>query len=428
MKERAILHFDGDSFFASVEQAMDYRLRGKPVVTGAERGAATALSIEAKRLGLSRGMSMKDIRAKCPEVIVVKSDYTSYSVYARRMYAIVRRYTPAVEEYSIDECFADITDLEATYVMSYPDIAQMIKRDLESSLGITFGVGLGPSKVIAKIGSKYRKPGGFTHIPAKDISLFTHTLPVGNVWGIGFAMTLKLQGLGVQTALQFAQKDENWLRENRIAKPYREIWYELRGGYTKELAIEADDSIGSIIKSRTWSPPTAERAFVWAQLSKNVERACHKARMHGVRTGEVGIMLKTQEFLYRNSEVPLVVATNDPAAILQAIEPHFKKMFVPNILYRATGVSLRKIIGEEVATLDLFGQTEEVNERVEVLETIDALNQKYGKETILLAASLRAVQHKDPDRQNRKSRAIFSRLPKEQRKKTIDLPYLGKVR
>ncbi len=428
MNERAILHFDGDSFFASVEQAMDFSLRGKPVVTGAERGAATALSIEAKRLGLSRGMSMKEIRAKCPEVIMVKSDYTSYSVYARRMYAIVRRYTPLVEEYSIDECFADITGLESLYQLSYPEIALLIKKDLESSLGITFGVGLGSSKVVAKIGSKFRKPAGFTYIPAADIHLFIKDMPVGNVWGIGFAMALKLQGLGISTALQFAQQSEEWLRSNHIAKPYREIWYELRGGYTKELAIEAGDSIGSIIKSRTWSPPTAERAFVWAQLSKNVERACHKARMHGVRSGEVGVMLKTQEFLYRNSEVPLVVATNDPAAILQAIETYFKKIFVPNILYRATGVSLRKIIGEEVATLDLFGHTEEVNENTSMLKTVDALNRKYGKETILLAASLRAVQHKDPDRQNRKSRTVFNRLPKEQRKKTIDLPYLGKVR
>ena len=187
---RAILHFDGDSFFASVEQAMNHKLRGLPIVTGAERGAATALSIEAKRLGLSRGMSMKEIREKCPEVIVVKSDYTAYSVYARRMYAIVRRYTPVVEEYSIDECFADITGLERLYGLCYEDIARMIKRDLETSLGITFGVGLGPSKVVAKIGSKFNKPAGFTPIPAHKISTFLKDLKVGSLWGIGSAMTL----------------------------------------------------------------------------------------------------------------------------------------------------------------------------------------------------------------------------------------------
>src|SRR4051812_2148322 len=106
---RAIVHFDGDSFFASVEQLMNHELRGKPVVTGGERGAATSLSYEAKRMGANRGMSLQEIKKLCPDVVVVSSDYLSYSIYARRMYSIVRSFTPDVEEYSIDECFADIT-------------------------------------------------------------------------------------------------------------------------------------------------------------------------------------------------------------------------------------------------------------------------------------------------------------------------------
>ncbi|MDB5224571.1 MAG: polymerase [Candidatus Adlerbacteria bacterium] len=425
---KAILHFDGDSFFASVEQAMNYKLRGKPIVTGAERGAATALSIEAKRLGLNRGMSMKDIRAKCPEVIVVSSDYTSYSVYARRMYAIVRRYTSLVEEYSIDECFADITGLRPMYGMRYEEIALMIKSDLERSLGITFGVGLGPSKVVAKIGSKFRKPGGFTPIPAKEVQNFLKDIPVGNLWGVGFAQALKLQNLGIVTALDFAQKDEAWLRAHHIAKPYREIWYELRGGSARELATEHRGStdIGSIIKTRTFSPPSPQRAFVLAQLSKNIERACFKARKHGVKTGAVGVMLKTQDFLYRNAEVPLPVPTNDPAYVLKHVQKHFDRMFVPNILYRATGISLRSIVGEKAATLDLFGETLKVEENSKLLDAVDGLNKRYGKETIGLALSLKAVSHHEPDRQRQNSRRTsFVPLPIEQRKKTIDLPFLG---
>jgi nucleotidyltransferase/DNA polymerase involved in DNA repair len=91
---------------------MDYRLRGKPVVTGGERNAVTAVSKEGKALGLSRGMTVREIKIRCPEVVVVPSDYISYAIYAHRMYDIVRSYTPEVEEYSIDECFADITGLE----------------------------------------------------------------------------------------------------------------------------------------------------------------------------------------------------------------------------------------------------------------------------------------------------------------------------
>ncbi len=426
---RAILHFDGDSFFASVEQAMNHRLRGKPVVTGGERGAATALSIEAKRLGLTRGMPMKQIRELCPEVIVVKSDYTAYSIYARRMYAIVRRYTPMVEEYSIDECFADITGLRGMYHRSYAQIGEMIKRELEESLGITFGVGLAPNKVVAKIASKHRKPGGFTAIPAKEVHTFLQNMPIGQVWGVGYSMQMALHKLGVTTALQFATKDEQWLRANKIAKPYREIWWELRGGFAKELSLTHNDDIGSIIKTRTFAPPTRERAFVLSQLSKNIESACAKARGHHMRPRAVSFFLKTQDFIYRTCELDLSVATNDPAVILRLVEAHFDRVFVPNILYRTTGITLRNLVEEGAATLDLFGEAQVVNERQPILTAVDSLNKKYGKETVILAASLKAVNHLEPNKQrNMTTRTSKVHLPLEQRKKTIDLPYLGRVR
>lgn len=424
--ERILLHFDGDSFFASIEQAMDYRLRGKPIVTGAERGAATALSIEAKRLGLYRGMPMKEIRERCPDIVVVNSNYIAYSLYARRMYAIVRRYTPLVEEYSIDECFADITELEQSYNKSYEEIALMIKRDLEASLGITFGVGMGPSKVIAKIGSKYNKPAGFTPISRERIPEFLEKLPIGSVWGIGRAMTIKLQGLGILTALQFAQKEEAWLREHNIAKPYREIWYELRGGYTKPLVLEPDQIPGSIIKTRTFAPPSKDKAFVFSQLSKNIERACAKARGVGASAREVGVMLKSQGFLYRNREVPLALPTNDPVIILSALRGVFEEMFVPNILYRATGVSLRGLVSESAQPQDLFGASAQASDGAAVLSAVDKLNRRYGSQTVHLASSLKAVQHREPDRQ-KKRKVIRVQLSVEQRKKTIDLPFLGRV-
>ena len=112
---KAIVHFDGDSFFASVEQVLNFRLKGKPIVTGAERGAITSASIEAKKMGVGRGVSLRDARKLCPQLLVVPSNYLAYSIFARRMYSIVREFTPLVEEYSIDECFADITGLDKKY-------------------------------------------------------------------------------------------------------------------------------------------------------------------------------------------------------------------------------------------------------------------------------------------------------------------------
>src|SRR3990167_5878482 len=144
---RAILHIDGDSFFASCEVAKNPALRGKPVVTGRERGIASSMTYEAKRLGVKRGMMLSEIKKVCPAVIILPSDYETYSLFSKRMYEIVRRYTPSVEEYSIDECFADLTGLRRTLRMSYPSIAATIKREMELELGMTFSMGLSCTKV-----------------------------------------------------------------------------------------------------------------------------------------------------------------------------------------------------------------------------------------------------------------------------------------
>src|SRR5262245_47494483 len=100
---RAVVHIDGDAFFASCEQAADPELRGRPVITGKERGIAAPRSYEAKARGVIRGMRLADIRRVCPEAVILPSDYETYSLLSKRFFSIVRRYTPDVEEYSIDE-------------------------------------------------------------------------------------------------------------------------------------------------------------------------------------------------------------------------------------------------------------------------------------------------------------------------------------
>src|SRR5262245_46452048 len=139
---RAMVHIDGDAFFASCEQSRDPRLKGKPVITGKERGIASSMSYEAKACGVTRGMRLFDIKRLCPEAIILPSDYETYSLLSKRFFTIVRRYTPDVEEYSIDECFADLTGLRRPLRMSYERIAESIKRELDTELGFTFSVGL----------------------------------------------------------------------------------------------------------------------------------------------------------------------------------------------------------------------------------------------------------------------------------------------
>src|SRR5918999_4965048 len=265
---RAIVHIDGDAFFASCEQSRRPRLQGRPVVTGKERGIAASMSYEAKALGVTRGMRLSDIRKLCPEVVILPSDYETYSLLSQRFFAIVRRYTPDVEEYSVDECFADLTGLRRPLRMSYEDMAARIKQDLDTELGFTFSVGLAPSKVVAKIASKWEKPSGLTIIKGRDIHTFLAQKSVADVWGIGAKTTAYLAKLGVRSALAFARKDEAWV-QTYFPKPMVEIWHELNGRSVIPLETKAKDTYQMIQKMKTFSPPSSDHAFLYAQLSKN---------------------------------------------------------------------------------------------------------------------------------------------------------------
>lgn len=129
---RAIIHVDADAFFASCEQAVDPRLRGKPVVVGKKRGIVTAASYEAKAKGVKRGMRIFEAERVCPGVIVRESDYETYGLFSVRMFEILRRFSPEVEEYSIDEAFVDLTGLRRIFRSSYSNIAKKIQDTIRT--------------------------------------------------------------------------------------------------------------------------------------------------------------------------------------------------------------------------------------------------------------------------------------------------------
>ncbi|NTU70150.1 DNA polymerase IV, partial [bacterium] len=185
VNDNAIIHLDADSFFASCEQATHPEYRGKPVITGKERGIVSAASYEAKARGVDRGVPLWEVKKICPDAIIVPSDYETYSLFSKRIFSIMRRFTSQVEEYSIDEAFADITGLRRSLKMSYPNIAIKVKETVERELGLTVSVGLSVNKVLAKLASNWNKPSGFCDINLFDIKKFLGNLPAQKVWGIG---------------------------------------------------------------------------------------------------------------------------------------------------------------------------------------------------------------------------------------------------
>lgn len=390
---------DGDAFFVAVEVAKNPTLKGLPVVTGQERGIVTALSYEAKALGVSRGLPIFQLKKLFPSVIVLPGDYASYVNYSERMFSIVRRYTDDVEEYSIDECFADLTGWDIPLQMSYKQIAEKIQKEIQDELHISVSVGLAPTKVLAKIASKHMKPHGLTVIEQESISRFLLKTPIHNIWGIGPQTSQYLVKHGVLTGQDLVSKDESWV-DHMLSKPYKQIWKELRGLSVSPVDPDTKDDYASIQKTKTFYPPTLDPVFLFSELSKHMEDACAKARHYHLAPRSVSFFLKTQTFRYHRSHVKFLSPNNIPEMILPRIQKDFahihSKIKKQGILIRTTGVTLHDLVDTRVTQGDLFGEDQHVKKLNSIHKQIDSLEHKFGKRVVYLASTQKAI-HKKKD-------------------------------
>jgi DNA polymerase-4/DNA polymerase V len=211
------------------------------------------------------------------------------------MFNIIRRFTPQVEEYSIDEAFADITGMRRVHHASYDTITLRIKSEIQRELGITVSAGLSLTKVLAKVASKHNKPDGFTAIPGRLIARYLKDLPVEKIWGIGHATASYLEKMKVRTALEFARLPER-IMEERFTKPGVETWRELRGESVYPVSPEEKSTYASISKTKTFSPPTSDREYLFAHLLRNLESACIKARRYSLAPRKIIPFLKKNNF------------------------------------------------------------------------------------------------------------------------------------
>jgi len=384
---QAILHVDADAFFASCEQAIHPELRGRPVITGKERGIVAAASYEAKARGVKRGMRLFEVKQVCPDAVILPSDYETYSLFSMRMFSILRRFSPAVEEYSIDEAFVDLTGLRRSFHGPYEMIAGKMQEVIAKELGFTVSIGVSLSKVLAKIGSKHNKPHGLTLIPGRDIHLYLHTLPVGKVWGIGPNTAAFLNKYGITTALQFAARDELFIKRY-LSKPYLEIWHELNGRSVYPVVMETKSSYQSISKTRTFTPPSADEAFVFAQVSKNLENACIKARRYRLAATRLMVFLRRQDFRDTGTEIKLTLPSAYPVCLMEALKEGFAYVYKTNTLYRQTGVVLAGLVPDDGSHYTLFDDVTKIEKMAKIYEAVDSLSWKYGKHTVQHGSSL----------------------------------------
>ncbi|MDT0352582.1 DNA polymerase IV [Pseudonocardia charpentierae] len=205
VSEPAILHADLDSFYASVEQRDDARLRGRPVIVGG--GVVLAASYEAKAYGVRTAMGGGLARRMCPRAVVVPPRFAAYTAASRAVFEVFRDTSPLVEGISIDEAFLDVAGLRRI-AGSAPEIAARLRRDVAERVGLPITVGVARTKFLAKVASRVAKPDGLLVVPIDGEQAFLHPLPVGMLWGVGKVTTEKLHRLGVRTVAEVAELGE----------------------------------------------------------------------------------------------------------------------------------------------------------------------------------------------------------------------------
>ena len=383
---RAIVHADCDAFFASVEQSLDPRLKGRPVIVGKDRGIAAAFSYEAKRAGVVRAMRLSEIKKLCPDAVFLPCDYETYSLVSRRFYAILRRFTPDVEEYSIDEAFADLTGLRRIYRNSYESIALEMKNTLERELGITVSIGLSLTKSLAKICSRDNKPSGFTCVKGYQLHEYLKTVQAERVCGFGPASVALLAKHGVRTVWEYVQRPEIFARK-LLGKIGVELWHELKGEAVYPVLTEKKEEQASLSKTKTFTPPSNDRPFVRAQLIRNMESAFIKLRRHHLRAKGIGAYLKNSDHRGQALYAELTRHTDSPLEGVKIVSELFDRLFDPRVKYRATGVWFHKIESGLKTQGDLFDDPAEIAALREISRVIDEANALYGKHSLHLASS-----------------------------------------
>src|SRR4051795_9007545 len=200
-----ILHADIDSFYASVEQRDDPRLRGRPVIVGG--GVVLAASYEAKACGVRTAMGGKTARRLCPEAVVVSPRMSAYSEASKAVFEVFHDTSPVVEGLSIDEAFLDVRGMER--IAGPPAIiAARLRMEVREKVGLPITVGVARTKFLAKVASGVAKPDGLLVVPPDGELAFLHPLEVERLWGVGPVTAAKLRSRGIRMVGEVARLGE----------------------------------------------------------------------------------------------------------------------------------------------------------------------------------------------------------------------------
>jgi DNA polymerase-4 len=314
---RRILHLDMDAFFAAIELRRRPELRGQPVIVGGRgdpraRGVVSTATYEAREHGVRSGMPLRSAWRLCPQAVFLPVDFETYAAESARIKAMLREFSPILEDAGIDEAYLDISDVPG----ESGDIARTIKRRIREETGLSCSIGIAPNKLLAKIASDLEKPDGLTILAESDVPGRVWPLPARKLQGVGPKTEKRLAALGIGTIGELAAAPLARLAEH---------FGEAHGRYLHEAAQGRDDSPlvthwepQSMSREMTFERDTADWSLITHMLLVLTRELAESLRAEGYRGRNVTVKLRYADFETHTHAETLPAPTDDLGTIREA--------------------------------------------------------------------------------------------------------------
>lgn len=386
-----VLHLDIDAFFASVEQARDPRLRGRPVIVG--NGVIASCSYEARRFGLRAGTSLAEARRLCPQAVVLDGHYPTYRAFAQRIYDLLREVTPDLDT-ALDEAYGDLTGTERLHGDVIARCAALKRSIAEATGGVTVTIGLGPNRMLAKLVGKTAKPDGLAWITQDRADAFLAGRPAADVPGVGPAFARRLGEMNVRSV-----EDLRRLSHDVLAALFgvagQAIYERARGRDTR--VVQAREIPHSISRETAFHVPTADPKTIDGMLHYLTERACRTSRALGILPRTIGVRLRYADGPSAEGQrTPAEPTTLDPE-VHGVARSLLARLFTRRVQLSHVGVALTRFVTREALPLDLFDP--EGQERAHrLVEGLDTVRDRYGHASLVSGRSLHLLDALPQDR------------------------------
>ncbi len=374
MDDRIVLHIDMDAFFISVEQRDNPALLGKPaaVCGSLSRSVVTSATYEARPYGIRAGMSTQEARRRCPQLILVAGNHSKYTETSARIFTILKKYTPKVEVASIDEAYLDVT--QSLLLFQFPlHIAQSIKDQIREREGLTCSIGVAPNKLLAKLGSGLKKPGGLVIIQKEEVEEILKDLPVSKLYGIGPKLTEALNSMGIFTCGQLGRFPISVLtkRFGAIGKELHEMGLGLDD--RPVIPFDEEEDAQSISHSITLEADTSDTNRLRKVLLQLSERVSRRMRREGFYGKRIVLTVRYSDFFTFSKQKTLSKWMNSGNEIFHHAFAIFESISHPQPI-RLLGVGM-SLLRKEWCQLDLF---EKRDKKDNLLTAMDRVNERFG--------------------------------------------------